>query len=629
MRVARGASLFLGLALLMVSLCRAQDHSYVYDNAGHVVLVNYGNGTATAYTYDRAGNLLSQESRTATLAFSLPSLTLSAGGSGTLTITLSFAQGSSTVVTLTSSPAGVVTVPPSVTIPAGATSTDVTLTAVSIGTATIMATLPAVLGARTATAGVIVDAPPSPEVSYAFVNRGGVSRTSTGTGSLGVGYARIVPNSGSTTPAGLAIFGFRQNGILVTEAGVPASPLIRSGRIYAEVDGAVNTGLAVANPNGQPANMSFFFTDGGGTNFGAGNTVVPANGQIAAFLNQAPFNGGNSIRGTFTFNSNVPVGVIALRGLSNERSEFLITTLPVADLSLAASTAAAIFPHFADGGGWTTQIVMVNTSDEVQTGTVQFIGQGTVSAPAQPVTVTVDGTTASSFNYSIPPRSSRVLRTSGPAGPTRAGSVRITPSSGSRAPSGLGIFSFKTAGVTVTEAGVPVSPPAVALRMYAEVSGPGGGSIQTGVAVANTSADALNVNFELTKLDGSPTGLSGAATVPGNGQIALFLNQISGFGTLPTPFQGVLRIASTTTAGISVVGLRGRSNERNDFLITTSPPVNENTPASTAELVFPHFADGGGYTTQFILFSGSAGQSADGRLRFFTQSGQPFGLRLK
>ena len=37
--------------------------------------------------------------------------------------------------------------------------------------------------------------------------------------------------------------------------------------------------------------------------------------------------------GTFTFTASQPISVVALRGLTNERSEFLITTLPVADLS--------------------------------------------------------------------------------------------------------------------------------------------------------------------------------------------------------------------------------------------------------------------------------------------------------
>jgi hypothetical protein len=77
---------------------------------------------------------------------------------------------------------------------------------------------------------------------FAIADRGGAISVSAGTApALNVGYAAIRPGAGSATPAGLAIFGFRQNNILVSEAGVPASPAIRSGRIYAEVNGPVNT----------------------------------------------------------------------------------------------------------------------------------------------------------------------------------------------------------------------------------------------------------------------------------------------------------------------------------------------------------------------------------------------------
>ena len=68
---------------------------------------------------------------------------------------------------------------------------------------------------------------------------------------------------------------------------MPASEPIQSGRIYAEVAGPVNTGLAIANGNTQAASISFYFTDSTG-NFGNGSTTIPAGGQIATFLNQAP-----------------------------------------------------------------------------------------------------------------------------------------------------------------------------------------------------------------------------------------------------------------------------------------------------------------------------------------------------
>ena len=109
----------------------------------------------------------------------------------------------------------------------------------------------------------------------------------------------------------------------------------------------------------------------------------------------------------------------------------------------------------------------------------------------------------------------------------------------------------------------------------------------------------------------------------------MFLNQIQGFSALPNPFRGVLRVSTSSAGGISVVGIRGRYNERGDFLITTTQAIDESRPASTTEQFFPHFADGAGYTTQFILFNGSADQASFGSLRFFTQSGQPLSLTVR
>jgi len=51
--------------------------------------------------------------------------------------------------------------------------------------------------------------------------------------------------------------------------------------------------------------------------------------------------------------------------------------------------------------------------------------------------------------------------------------------------------------------------------------------------------------------------------------------------------------------------------------------------ASPTELLFPHLVNGGGYTTQFILFSGAAKQSSSGDLRLLKQDGSPFDLTVK
>lgn len=458
----------------------------------------------------------------------------------------------------------------------------------------------------------------SQPLTYVINNRGGRSLMSSGSSEseISTGYARIQPNAGNTTPSGLAIFGFRTNGVLVSEAGVSASALIQSGRIFAEIGGTVNTGLAIVNPNSQVANVSFYFTDTTGSNFGAGSTTIPANSKIAAFLNQSPFVGRASLSGTFTFSSSVPVSAVALRGLTNERGDFLITTLPVTDLALSIATGTIIFPDFVDGAGWTTQIILINPGDTTLSGTVQFQNQN-----GAPVAVTANSQSNSTFAYSISARSSLKLVTAGTTSPIAAGSVFVVPAANTATPSGLAVFSYRTAGTTVSEAGVPASPAGNAFRLYAETAGVFGtiGSIQTGLAVVNTSSSAATVSLELARLDGSSTGLTGSFSVPSNGQASKFLNEISGLGSLPTPFQGVLRVSSSSS--ISVVGLRGRYNERGDFLITTIPPVNEVSAASNGPLYFPHIADSGGYTTQFILFSGAAGQSSSGSLQLLSTTG--------
>jgi hypothetical protein len=210
------------------------------------------------------------------------------------------------------------------------------------------------------------------------------------------------------------------------------------------------------------------------------------------------------------------------------------------------------------------------------------------------------------------------------------GSVRVVPGDTTASPTGLVIFSFRQSGVTTAEAGVPALSASSASRLYVELSGDFSrglvGSIQTGIAISNPSNNAVAVDLELRRFDGSATGLTATIQVPANGQISRFIHQIPGLASIPMPFQGLLRISSATP--VSAAGLRSRVNERRELLIATVPISNEAAPTTAAELFFPHFVEGGGYSTQFILFSGSASQQASGVLQFVSQSGSPLNLSL-
>ena len=201
------------------------------------------------------------------------------------------------------------------------------------------------------------------------------------------------------------------------------------------------------------------------------------------------------------------------------------------------------------------------------------------------------------------------------------------PGSGQPAPSGVSIFAFHKDGTTASEAGVPASSASAAFRLYVEACGTPGQphSVRSGIALTNTSDAPTTVSLELTDLNGSATGPTEPLTIPASGHIARFIDEF--FPGLTTPFAGILRIASTAP-DIAAVGLRLAINPRGDILVTTTPPAEENAAPTAAGLFFPHFVDSGGWTTQFILFSGSTGQTASGVIRFTGQDGQPLELSV-
>src|SRR5262249_1177948 len=146
---------------------------------------------------------------------------------------------------------------------------------------------------------------------------------------------------------------------------------------------------------------------------------------------------------------------------------------------------------------------LLNTSDSLLSGTIQFFGQGSVSNPAGPVTLTVNGQSGTTFNYTISPRGTATLETSGTPQNIQVGSIRITPTAGALAPSANASLTFSQDGVLVTETTFDAESLSTAYRMYAEAvetTNPFA-SFQTSVTVANTSTTPTSVTFDLRNLD--------------------------------------------------------------------------------------------------------------------------------
>jgi hypothetical protein len=480
-------------------------------------------------------------------------------------------------------------------------------------------------------------APPSMQADgstlFELTENSGISRISSGAApSIQVGLATIQPVTGNA-PAGMVILGLQQNGALVSEVAFPASPLVLSGRILAELSPTVKTGLVISNPGLDPVTFRFYFTDATGVDFYSGQTAIPANSQIVAFLDQAPFTPllpqfvlDFQRARTFTFNASAKIGITALRGFSNERGEFLMTALPVVPLDTTSSSMVTL-PFYAEGAGWQSQVVLVNPTDSVTSGTVEFFSQGSETTPGTLAAVRVNDVFGPSFNYAIPPRSSLRFQTSGEPEAIQLGSVRLSPSPGSVSPSAFLVVSYRSQGVTVSETGVPGLPTSSSFRLYVENSGDfhagATDSIQNAFTISNPAAVSQTVSMELTYLDGSPAGPTESLTIPAFGQVQMYLNQIFSFQNLTNPFKGIVRFKAED---ISVIGVRARYNSRNEFLLTATPPIAEESVSSA--LTLPLLVNGAGYTTQLVLFGRPGAPTSRVSVRLSDQLGQLLGIGL-
>jgi hypothetical protein len=431
------------------------------------------------------------------------------------------------------------------------------------------------------------------------------------------GYAQARVKTG-VTPYATAVFSLKQNGFTVSETGVPASPPMQNAGVFVEYRSGVsagtgtisiNTGVAIANVSSASASITFTLRDSSGAVLATGQGSLAAGRHVAKFVDQL-----SQVAPNFTFpasfstttgtgsleiTSSEPVSIVALLLTVNQRAETLMTTTPVAniDAPLTNRVAPLVFPQFAEGGGYTTSVVLLNTSSSTETGTIALFDNAGAAVAVQSST----GTTASSFAYSIPANGTAVFQTSGSSAAIQAGSIRVIPVSGN-APVGSAIFAYSPSGILVSRAGVPAAQETTLARIYVDTSA----NHDTGIALVDASNGTNAITVRAFQPDGATTAGNGSAniTLSANGHIARFAGEM--IVGLPSGFTGVLEISSASP--FAAVTLRSLTNGRNDFLMTTFP-VADATRAAPAPIVFPQIADGGGYSTQFIFLS-AAGASA-------------------
>jgi hypothetical protein len=223
-------------------------------------------------------------------------------------------------------------------------------------------------------------------------------------GSIQSGYVVITPDTNTTLPVPTVTLGTVSGGNVQTQAGITPIPLITDGSLYVDVVPGIgrNVGVAIVNPGTSANVITLTLRDPNGNTAGSPVTVtLSPNQQVAEFLNQlfpsnvigAGFSGSLRLQGASGF---------AVLGLRFSAAEF--STSPVAVTTAASGSSIMALPQFAMGGGWATQLALVNNGSAVASGRIDVFDPS-----GNHLAVNLNGNLQSTFAYSIPAGGSFVL----------------------------------------------------------------------------------------------------------------------------------------------------------------------------------------------------------------------------
>ncbi len=213
---------------------------------------------------------------------------------------------------------------------------------------------------------------------------------------LGVGYAVVLPDAGMSSPSGSAVFQYKVDGFVVTEAGVGASPATTKARVFVD-NVATYTGVALANTNNQPSGALFSLLDSAGFTLQTVSRILPPGGHIAVFAHELFVGLPETFTGLMEIRSQSPLNPITLKLTINQKNEQILTTLPVADLSKPPSATDAVFPQIAIGGGFSTRLIFINTSSTtISSGWLTFS-----NSDSSPMVLPIGGKTADRVSYRL------------------------------------------------------------------------------------------------------------------------------------------------------------------------------------------------------------------------------------
>ncbi len=219
-----------------------------------------------------------------------------------------------------------------------------------------------------------------------------------------IGYAVVSPGPGSTPGLGslrvFETFGFQQ-GSVAGQSETPAAQMTTTALLFVNISRSLgrDTGVAIANPDVVSGQLTLTLTNDIGVIVTIKTIIISSRQQISTFVSQlfADRPVPAEFTGTLAISSSIPVAVVALRfrgpAFTVETPSGLSSPTPVPQIIPGVgSNDSFIFPNFVVGGGWSSQIVVINTGSTPTSVRVDLFSSG-----GNPMTATLNGITASTF----------------------------------------------------------------------------------------------------------------------------------------------------------------------------------------------------------------------------------------
>jgi sugar lactone lactonase YvrE len=238
--------------------------------------------------------------------------------------------------------------------------------------------------------------PGGSEIAYQIEANGAYRLEMSNEGAVQVGYATVSLDQGDTIPSGTLIFQMMKNGKPMTEAGVGAIPATTKARIFIDRAGT-ETGIALASPGNGAASVTLNWMDRQGRGLGTTKVDLPAGGHTAKFAYELNPGLPPGFTGVLELTAPVPIVPITLMLTTNPRDDFILTTMPVADLTRATGDKSVVFPQIAFGSGYETRLILINTEITKN----EAVDLSFYQSNGTPLTVALGGTSNSKFTVSL------------------------------------------------------------------------------------------------------------------------------------------------------------------------------------------------------------------------------------